>query len=71
VQYTKSLPKGVPTVHVATKTKRAVVKLTPEQYRAIEQRAARCGVRMTAWMRSVLLQAAAGKRIREPSGALI
>jgi hypothetical protein len=57
------------------KTKVAAVKLTPEQYREIEQRAERCGVRLSAWMRSILLQAASQKsrkgylHIREPDGA--
>lgn len=57
------------------KTKTAGFKLTPEQFQALEQRAARCGVRPSVWMRSILLQAASQKplkgylRIREPDGA--
>jgi len=61
--------------HIPVKTKIASVKLTPEQYKAIEQRAERCGVRLSVWMRSILLQAASRNssegylRIREPDGA--
>jgi predicted DNA binding CopG/RHH family protein len=50
-------------------------KVTPEQYKAIEQRAAHNGMRLGTWMRSILLQAASQKprkgylRIREPDGA--
>jgi predicted DNA binding CopG/RHH family protein len=50
-------------------------KVSHEQYRAIEQRAASNGMRLSAWMRSILLQAASQKprkgylRIREPDGA--
>ena len=29
------------------------VKLTPEQYSVIEQRARKCGVTMSTWMRSI------------------
>jgi hypothetical protein len=60
---------------VPVKTKAAGFKLTAEQYRELEQRAARSGVRLSAWMRSILLQAASQKprngylRIREPDGA--
>lgn len=59
------------------KTKFIGVKLTPEQYRAIEQRAERCKVRMSTWIREVSLQAASRParegfiRIKEPDGALI
>jgi hypothetical protein len=60
------------------KTKRAMFKVTAEQYQLIEQRAERCGVRMGAWMRSVVLQAASRPRprgegylrIREPNGVI-
>jgi len=61
---------------VAVKTKVATVKLSPEQHRAIEQRAKKCGVRVSMWMRSILVQAATRKpdagflRIREPDGAM-
>jgi hypothetical protein len=61
--------------NVQTKTKIASVKLTPQQFLAIERRAEQCGVRTSTWMRSMLTQASnrRGKpgyiRIREPSGA--
>jgi hypothetical protein len=63
-------------VKPAPKTKIAAFKLTAEQYQLIAQRADRCGVRMGAWMRSVVLQAASRPRpqgegylrIREPNG---
>lgn len=59
------------------KTKIANLKLTPEQHRLIEQRAERCKVSMSVWMRSILIQAANKPasdgylRIREPDGATI
>lgn len=60
--------------HVPVKNKIASVKLTPEQYKTIQQRAEKCGVRLSSWMRSILLQAASRNpsegylRIREPDG---
>lgn len=62
--------------HSSVKTRVAGVKLTAEQYRKIEQRAELCKVSMSAWMRSILLQAASKParegylRLREPDGAL-
>jgi hypothetical protein len=61
------------------KTRVAGLKLTPDQYRMIEQRAERRKVSMSAWMRSILLQAATSRpssnggflRIREPDGEMI
>jgi len=58
------------------KTKVKNVKFTPEQYRLIEQRAERCKVSVSVWMRSILLQVATRParegyhRVREPDGAL-
>lgn len=58
------------------KTRFVGLKLTPDQYRVIEQRAERRGMRASVWMRSILLQAASRPssdgylRIREPDGAL-
>lgn len=63
-------------VSPAQKTRFVGIKFTPEQYRAIEQRAERRGMRASVWMRSILLQAASRPlsdgylRIREPDGAL-
>lgn len=60
---------------VPPKSKVATIKLTPDQHKMIDQRAKRCGVRMSVWMRSILLQAASRQsaegylRIREPDGA--
>lgn len=73
-------PFGTPMAHIPSKTKAATVKMTPEQYRLIEQRAKRRGVLPSVWMRSILLQAATSKvsndergrgflHIREPDGA--
>ena len=59
---------------VSPKTKVTTIKFTPEQHRLIDQRAKRCGVRITHWMRSILLEAATRTaqegylRIREPNG---
>jgi hypothetical protein len=58
-------------------TEMATVKMTPEQRRLINQRAKHCGVRVSVWMRSILMQAAQSAarqssdgylRIREPDG---
>lgn len=63
--------------HVQVKTKGVTIKLTPEQYRIISQRAEQCGTRMSTWMRSILLQAGTSKadkgylRIREPDGEIV
>ena len=60
----------------AVKTKPITVKLTPEQHRAVMQRAERCGLRLAAWVRAILIQAATKPasdghlRIKEPDGAL-
>lgn len=61
------------TRQVQTKSKKAQVKLTPDQHDMIIKRAERCGIRPTTWMRSILMQAASGRadnsghiRIREP-----
>ena len=66
---------GTPMAHqVPSKTSVVTLKLTPEQHRLIDQRAKQCGVRMSVWMRSILLQAASRQasegylRIREPDG---
>jgi mobilization protein NikA len=65
----------VPAKTIQAKSKSTAVKFTPDQYRAIQQRAERSGLRVGVWMRSVLLQAANSKadkgylRIREPDGA--
>lgn len=67
---------GQRAVDVTLKSKAVGFKVTPEQYQALEQRAALCGVPLGFWMRSILLQAAAQKphkghlRIREPDGAV-
>jgi uncharacterized protein (DUF1778 family) len=64
------------------KTKAAAIRLTPDQYQLIEQRAERCKVSVSVWMRSILMQAASRSsrdesgahdgylRIREPNGDL-
>jgi hypothetical protein len=53
------------------------IKMSAEQLRLINQRAKHCGVRPSAWMRSILMQAAQSAsrqtsdgylRIREPDG---
>jgi uncharacterized protein (DUF1778 family) len=72
------MPIGTRMTHpIQPKTKVATIKLTPDQHKLIDQRAKRCGVRMSVWMRSILLQAASRNasegylRIREPDGAVI
>lgn len=61
------------TRQVHTKSEKVELKLTPDQRDMIVKRAERCGIRLTTWMRSILLQAAASRaandgyiRIREP-----
>lgn len=76
------MPFGTPMAHngIPSRSKIASFKLTPEQHRLIDQRARKCGVRMSVWMRSILLQAASAEparvgrgggylHIREPDGA--
>ena len=59
------------------KTKAICVKLTPAQYKKLEQRAEQRGMPISAWMRSICLQAAdrpvkdGYTRVREPNGAMI
>jgi hypothetical protein len=72
------MPVGIPVAsngNSANHSKATTLKLTPEQYRLIEKRAERCGVKMTVWMRYVLVQAATRVskdgyiRVPEPDGA--
>ncbi len=62
-------------VSIQIKSKGVLLRFTPEQYRIVQQRAERCGLRPSAWMRSILLQAANRQsveghlRIKEPNGA--
>jgi hypothetical protein len=63
---------------VPAKSKKLSFKLTDEQCRMIEQRAERCKVSTSAWIRTILLQVATRPtssrpgylRIREPNGEL-
>jgi hypothetical protein len=61
---------------VPAKTKAVGFKLTVAQHGELEARAARAGVRLSTWMRSILLQAATQKpqkgylQIREPDGTI-
>lgn len=65
--------------HIQQKTKPATIKFTPDQYRRIDQRAKKCGVRISTWMRSILLQAVSRHptedgylpRIKEPNETTI
>lgn len=58
------------------KTTRVSLALQPEQLRLLEQRAERCKMSVSAWMREILTQAATRParegylRIHEPNGAL-
>ena len=59
---------------IQTKSKVVTIKMTPEQYELVDRCAQRCRVNTSAWMRSILLQAASKRasegylRIREPNG---
>lgn len=59
------------------KTKKLNLKVTPEQHRALEQRATSTGLRLGTWIRLIVLQAASQKprkgylHIREPNGDTI
>jgi len=63
---------------VSAKTRRVIIKFTPEQHELIRARALSRGLKTTVWMRSILLQAATNQssaeggrgyvRIREPNG---
>jgi predicted DNA binding CopG/RHH family protein len=56
------------------KDKKITIRVTSEQLRLLDQRAKRCGVKVSRWMRSILLQAATRQssegylRIKEPDG---
>jgi len=56
------------------KSKGIFLRLSPEQYRLIQQRAERCGVRVAPWIRTILLQVAKKTgtpgvtSVREPDG---
>jgi hypothetical protein len=58
------------------KTTRVSLALAPEQLRLLEQRAERCKMSVSAWMRVILMQAAIRPareghlRIKEPNGEL-
>jgi hypothetical protein len=65
--------------NIQTRSAVIAIKLTPAQYKLIDQRAKRRGVRMSTWVRLIVLQAAnaaserVGRgedylRIREPDG---
>jgi hypothetical protein len=67
---------------IPSRIKIATIRLTADQHKLIDQRAKRCGVHMSVWMRSILLQAVSQNaatderdrgflRIREPNGAVI
>ena len=64
-------------VNVALKTRHTAIKLAPEQYRLLQERAESCGMRLAVWMRLILVQAASQKprkgylHIREPNGDTI
>ena len=51
---------------ISLKTRQTAIKFSPEQYRLLEQRAEQCGVRVSVWMRSILLQAATQKPRTQP-----
>ena len=62
---------------VEKKTSVIVMRFTPAQRTAIEQRAEKCGVKIGVWVRSVLIQVAKSKTtdksrgyiyVREPNG---
>ncbi len=61
---------------VKSKTKMLTIKLTPDQVRLIDQKAEKCKVDRSKWMRSILTQAARSTamqgylRIREPDGVI-
>lgn len=73
-----ALPNGNGKRHVNAKTRRVMIKVTPEQYRIITDRARSRGLPAAVWMRAILLLAATSQagaeggrgyvRIREPSG---
>lgn len=69
------MPFGTPMAHngVPAKTMSVTIKLTPGQYKTIDQRSKKAGVRMAVWMRAVVCHASTRDpdidgyiRIREP-----
>jgi uncharacterized protein (DUF1778 family) len=61
---------------VKAKTKMLTLRITADQLRLIDQKADRCGVRRSHYLRSIVLQAARSTaaqgylRIREPEGMI-
>jgi hypothetical protein len=60
---------------IPAKTVSVTIKLTPVQYRTINQRSEKLGVRVAVWMRTIVCHAATKEpdidgyiRIREPDG---
>jgi hypothetical protein len=71
------MPIGTPVAHkrIPAKTVSVTIKLTPVQYRNINQRSEKLGVRVAVWMRTIVCHAATKEpdidgyiRIREPDG---
>lgn len=70
------MPIGTPMAHNGvTKKVSVTVKLTPQQYKRIDERSKKLGVRMAVWMRAIVCHAATREpdidgyiRIREPDG---
>jgi len=71
------MPIGTRMAHrkIPAKTVSVTIKLTPVQYRNINQRSEKLGVRVAVWMRTIVCHAATKDpdidgyiRIREPDG---
>ena len=71
------MPFGTPMAHngVQAKSISVTVKLTPEQFKILDAKSRKCGMRMAAWMRAIVCHAATRQpdmdgyiRIREPDG---
>lgn len=60
-----------------SKTETLTLKLAPKQRKIIDERAKRCGVSTSVWLRSIAMQAATRQasegylRIKEPDGVTI
>jgi len=66
----------MPPKTTALKTRIICIKFTPEQYDELEATAARCGLRLSTWIRTIAVHAANEKvrkgylRIPAPNGAM-
>jgi len=77
IKYARRVNRSIASMAQLPAKKRLVAtKFTPEQFRAITQSAEKCGVHLSVWMRSILMQCTRRPsregyiRVRLPDGGL-